>query len=164
MIRKNAKDKITLILYKLHCSHKNNCERDSYSLLKRKVLCQTGRVWTSRPAKGGGRSVKKETDSNTNVIWICVCVYIRCSTAMLFTCTSVLNCPVGMKGWAWNLSRWGEQQDTGRAKTNKKIAHETEQQKPHFNPELRAWRMYSRGAPRRWPFKYIQNHSDIIML
>jgi hypothetical protein len=46
---------------------------------------------------------------------------------MLFTCTLVLNCPASMKGWAWNLSRWGEQQDTGRAKTNKKSAHETEQ-------------------------------------
>jgi low affinity Fe/Cu permease len=61
-------------------------------------LCQTGRVRASLPAKGGGRSVKKETDSNTNVIWICVYVCVRCGTAVLFTCTSVLNYPGSLEG------------------------------------------------------------------
>jgi hypothetical protein len=44
---------------------------------------------------------------------------------MLFTAS--------LEGWAWNLSRWSEQA-TGQAKTNKKSAHETEQQEPQFNP------------------------------
>ncbi len=45
--------------------------------LGKSIMCQTGRVWASRPAEGSGRSVKKKTDSNTNVIKMCVhiCVY-----------------------------------------------------------------------------------------
>jgi hypothetical protein len=35
------------------------------------------------------------------------------------------------------LSRWSKLQITGWAKTNKKSAHETEQQEPQFNPGLR---------------------------
>jgi hypothetical protein len=31
-----------------------------------------GRVWASRPAKKGGRSIKGEKNSNANVIYICV--------------------------------------------------------------------------------------------
>ncbi len=33
------------------------------------------------------------------------------------------------------MSHWRKQQDTGWAKTNKKDAHETEQQGPQFNPD-----------------------------
>ncbi len=36
------------------------------------VLCQTGRVWASRPAKKGGRSVKEKKNSNADVMYICV--------------------------------------------------------------------------------------------
>ncbi len=77
-------------------------------------------------------------------------MYVRCGMAVLFTCTLVLDCPASEEGWAWNLSRWSKQQDTGWTKTNKKNDHETEQQKPQFNHGLRPWRIYSRGAPRRW--------------
>jgi Asp-tRNA(Asn)/Glu-tRNA(Gln) amidotransferase B subunit len=35
-------------------------------------LCQTGRVWASRPAKKSGRSVKEKKNSNANVMYICV--------------------------------------------------------------------------------------------
>jgi hypothetical protein len=83
---------------------------------------------------------------------------------MLFTYTSVLNYSASLEGWAWNLSRWSEQQDAGQTKTNRKIAHETEQQEPQFNLEVKPWKKYSRGAARRWLFEYVQNHSWIIML
>ncbi len=91
-----------------------------------------------------------------------VCVYVGCGMAVLFSCTSVFGCPASKEGWVCNLSRWSKQQDTGWAKTNKKNAHETEQQKPQFNPGLRPWRTYSRGAPRRWPFKYVQNYDHVL--
>jgi hypothetical protein len=89
-----------------------------------------------------------------NVMYICVYVYVRCGMAILFTCTSVLSCPASKEEWEQNLSRWSKQQDTGWAKTNKKNAHETEQQKPQCNPGLRPCRTYLWGAPRRWPFMY----------
>ncbi len=54
------------------------------------------------------------------------------------------------------MSCLSKQQDTGWAKTNKKNSHEREQQGPQSNPGLRPWSTYSRGAPRRWPFKYVQ--------
>ncbi len=33
-----------------------------------------------------------------------------------------------------------------------------------FNPGLRPWRKYSRGAPRRWPLKYEQNYDSTTAL
>ncbi len=54
------------------------------------------------------------------------------------------------------MSCWSKQQDTGRAKTNKKNAYGREQQESQSNPGLRPWRTYSRGALRRWPFQYVQ--------
>ncbi len=53
------------------------------------LLYQTGRVWTSQPAKNGGRSVKRKKNSNADVMYICV----SCSVVMLFTCTSVRSHP-----------------------------------------------------------------------
>jgi hypothetical protein len=60
-------------------------------------LCQTGRVWASRPAKKGGRSVKGKKNSNANVMYICVSM---CHVALLCC--------------------WNKQQDTGWAIANKK--------------------------------------------
>ncbi len=56
-------------------------------------LCQTGRVWTSRPAKKGGRSVKGKKNSN---VFVCPCV--SCSVVMLFTCTLVRSRPDSNEG------------------------------------------------------------------
>jgi hypothetical protein len=33
-------------------------------------VCQTGRVWASRPAKKSGRSVKEKKSSNADVMYI----------------------------------------------------------------------------------------------
>ncbi len=108
-------------------------------------------------------TVKKRINSNINVMYACVSVYIRCGIAVLFTCTSVLSQPTSKEEWTWNLIRWNKQQDTGYAKTNKKNAHEIGWQRPQFNLRSRPWRTYSRGAPRRWPFKYVQDYDYIDM-
>ncbi len=47
---------------------------------------------------------------------VCLCTYMRCSAAMLFTCSLELSCPAGKEGWAWNMSRWSKQQGTVWAK------------------------------------------------
>jgi hypothetical protein len=60
-------------------------------------LCQMGRVWTSWPAKKGGRSVKGKKNSNADVcIYVCPCV--SCSVVKLFTCTLVRSRPDSNKG------------------------------------------------------------------
>ncbi len=40
---------------------------------------------------------------------------------------------------------------------------EESQQEVQSNPGWRPWRTYSRGASRRWPFKYVQSYDCIIM-
>jgi hypothetical protein len=45
----------------------NGCKMFSVAL-----LYQTARVWTSRPAKKGGRSVRRKKNSNADVMYICV--------------------------------------------------------------------------------------------
>jgi hypothetical protein len=54
------------------------------------VLWQTGRVWTSRPAKEGGRSGRRRVMPMW-CIYVCPCE--SCSAAMFFTCTLVRSCP-----------------------------------------------------------------------
>jgi hypothetical protein len=62
------------------------------------LVYQTGRVWTSRPAKKGGRSVKRKKNSNADVMYIYMCACVSCSVVMLFTCTSVGSHPDRKEG------------------------------------------------------------------
>jgi hypothetical protein len=48
----------------------------------KKVLYQTGRVCTIRPAKKNKRSVKRKRNSNANVMYIHTCVHV-CRVALL---------------------------------------------------------------------------------
>jgi hypothetical protein len=53
----------------------------------------------------------------------------------LFTCTLVLSSPAGKEGWAWNMSRWSKQQDTGWAKNKQ---------------EEYSWRRAARVSVQTW--------------
>jgi hypothetical protein len=56
------------------------------------------RIGTSRPSQRCRRTMKKEMNSNVNVMKICVAIYMRCSIVILFTCVLVLSCLVGKGG------------------------------------------------------------------
>ncbi len=67
------------------------------------LLCQTGRLWASWHAKGSRRSMKKKKDSNIDVMYIYVSMYVWYSIAMLFTWTQVRSCQLAMKGLSVKL-------------------------------------------------------------
>jgi hypothetical protein len=72
------------------------------------LACQTGRVCTSRPAKKGGRSVKRKEKSNADVMYMCVHV---CHVALL-CCLLVHLCRLdGNEGVRCETR--DKQQDTG---------------------------------------------------
>jgi hypothetical protein len=57
-----------------------------------RLLYQTGRVCTSRPAKKNGKSAKRKRNSNAVVMYIYVSCG-SCSVVVLFTCTLVRSHP-----------------------------------------------------------------------
>jgi hypothetical protein len=62
-------------------------------------VCQTGRVWTSQPAKKSGRSVKGKKNSNADVMYtVYVCPCVSCSIDVLFACISVRSRPDSNEG------------------------------------------------------------------
>ncbi len=86
-----------------------------------------------------------------------------CSGAMLFTCTLVIRCPVSKEGvecetWAVGTNN----KILGGPEQIRNILGKENQQEAQSNPGSRPWRTYSRGAPRRWPFKYVQSYDCII--
>jgi hypothetical protein len=85
------------------------------------VLYQTGRVWTSRPAKKSVRSVRRKKNSNADVMYICVSS-MSCSVVVLFTCTLVRSHPD---------SDEGVKCETRSVGTNSKILNEAWQHEIH---------------------------------
>jgi hypothetical protein len=62
-------------------------------------LCQTERVWASRPAKKDGRSIEEKKNSNADVMYIRVPMFVMyCKTVVLFTCTLMRSRPDSNEG------------------------------------------------------------------
>ncbi len=86
-------------------------------------------------------------------------VYISCSVEVLFTCTLVLSYPAGRGGFECETQVAGaNSMILGGPEQTRKILMEESQQVVQSNPRLRPRRTCSRGAPRRWPFKYVQSY------
>jgi hypothetical protein len=125
-------------------------------VLTQQCLCQTGRVWASWPAEKSGRSVKEKKNSNADVC-IYVCQYVSCSAAVLFTCTimrSRLDSNEGVECETWSVGT-NSKMLGGPGQTRNTLEKEGQHQ-AQSKPESWPWRTYSRGAPRRWLFKYVQ--------
>ncbi len=94
--------------------------------------------------------------------YVCPCMcYV--AFAMLFTCTQVISHPVSKEGV--ECETWAVRTNSkilGGPEQTRNILGKENQQEAQSNPGSRPWRTYLRGAPGRWPFKYVQSYDCII--
>ncbi len=86
--------------------------------------------------------------------YICTCV--SCNVVMLFTCTLVRSHPDSKEGVRCETQPCDKQQDTGLGMAIRCMLGGRDQREAQSKPATRPWRTYSRGAARRWLFKYVQ--------
>ncbi len=86
-------------------------------------------------------------------------VNVPCSVAMLFTCTLVRSHPVsnneGVKWETWSVGT--NSKTLGGLEQTRNTLGKQNRHEAQFKPGSRPWRTHLRGAPRRKPFKYVQN-------
>ncbi len=87
---------------------------------------------------------------------IYMCAHMLCRVVVMFTCTLVRSHPDSRRHKVWNPTHCNKHQDTGLGVATRCMLIGRGQNGSQFELGTRPWRTYSRGASRKWLFKYVQ--------